>query len=80
MGSVSHIGPEVLKSPEKYTHACDCWSCGIIFYHLICGFLPFHEEKEAAADKLSVLLSAVSASSSPQLACTDGMLDGLKTA
>ena len=35
---------------------------------------------QAAADKLSVLLSAVSASSSPQLACTDGMLDGLKTA
>lgn len=53
MGSVSHIGPEVLKSPDKYTHACDCWSCGIIFYHLICGFLPFHEEKEVLNNRLS---------------------------
>jgi len=53
VGSVTHIAPEVLTSSESYTCACDDWSCGIIFYHLICGFLPFQEEKEVLNGRLS---------------------------
>jgi len=52
-GSVSHIAPEILKSSDSYTCACDNWSCGIIFYHLICGFLPFQEEKDVLHGRLS---------------------------
>lgn len=53
VGSISHIAPEVLLSPDSYTCACDNWSCGIIFYHVICGFLPYHEEKDVLKGKLS---------------------------
>lgn len=53
VGSVTHIAPEVLTSPESYTCAVDNWSAGIIFYHVICGFLPFQEEKEVLSGRLS---------------------------
>lgn len=53
VGSVTHIAPEVLTSSESYTCAIDNWSAGIIFYHVICGFLPFQEEKDVLNGRLS---------------------------
>eukprot|EP00440_Ansanella_granifera_P029895 gb/GFBE01032476.1/.p1 GENE.gb/GFBE01032476.1/~~gb/GFBE01032476.1/.p1 ORF type:complete len:576 (+),score=136.67 gb/GFBE01032476.1/:1-1728(+) len=53
VGSHTHMAPEILRSPDRYTVACDNWSCGVIMYHMLVGFLPFSEEENVLNDKIS---------------------------
>ena len=43
-GTISYVAPEVLKQ-EYYGREVDIWSIGIITYLLLCGCLPFDDEK-----------------------------------
>ncbi len=43
-GTISYVAPEVLKQ-KSYGREVDIWSIGIITYLLLCGCLPFDDEK-----------------------------------
>ncbi len=43
-GTISYVAPEVLKQ-KFYGREVDIWSIGIITYLLLCGCLPFDDEK-----------------------------------
>jgi len=49
-GSPSYAAPEmILGETEYYGSRVDVWSCGVILYVMVCGFLPF---EDANQDKL----------------------------
>jgi calcium/calmodulin-dependent protein kinase I len=45
-GTLSYVAPEVLKT-KPYGKAVDLWSLGVISYLLICGVLPFDDDKDS---------------------------------
>ena len=45
LGTAYYIAPEVLKG--QYDEMCDIWSCGVILFAMICGYLPFEDPNTA---------------------------------
>lgn len=45
-GTPSYAPPEMLRGEEYHGLFSDIWSCGIILYAMLCGYLPFAESKE----------------------------------
>ncbi len=45
MGSPVYMPPEALKD-NKYSHSCDTWAIGVIFYQLLKGIVPWRAVSE----------------------------------
>lgn len=45
-GTPSYAPPEMLRGEPYVGVKSDVWSCGIILFAMLCGFLPFAESKE----------------------------------
>lgn len=45
-GTPSYAPPEMLRGEEYHGLLSDLWSCGVILYAMLCGYLPFSESNE----------------------------------
>ena len=43
-GSPCYAAPEVLLCPQYNGIMSDIWSCGVVLYAMVCGYLPYEEE------------------------------------
>lgn len=41
-GSPAYASPEMILG-HQYTFSSDIWSCGVVLYAMVCGFLPFED-------------------------------------
>merc|ERR1712125_154435 len=42
-GSPCYAAPEMIADKWYVPSLCDIWSCGVILFALVCGFLPFED-------------------------------------
>jgi 5'-AMP-activated protein kinase catalytic alpha subunit len=42
-GSPCYAAPEMIAGERYYGSKVDIWSCGVILYAMICGYLPFED-------------------------------------
>ena len=42
-GSPCYAAPEMIAGKRYHGSNVDIWSCGVILYALICGYLPFED-------------------------------------
>lgn len=42
-GSPCYAAPEMVAGKKYYGLKTDIWSCGIILYAMVCGYLPFED-------------------------------------
>jgi len=45
VGTPSYVAPEIVKD-QPYDQSCDMWSVGVVFYVLLCGYLPFPQNDQ----------------------------------
>lgn len=50
-GSPCYAPPEMVAGHQYVPQMCDLWSCGVILFALVCGFLPFEDQSTAALYK-----------------------------
>ena len=43
-GSPCYAAPEMLLNPRYNGLISDIWSCGVVLYAMVCGYLPYEEE------------------------------------
>lgn len=43
-GTIRYADPEILREKPYCGELCDIWSCGIILFTLLCGYLPFDDD------------------------------------
>ena len=46
-----YAAPEIIAAKKYSGKLADIWSLGIVFFTLICGYLPFDEENESETHK-----------------------------
>lgn len=46
-GSPCYAAPEMIAGHEYHPSKVDVWSCGVILYAMICGYLPFEDPDTA---------------------------------
>lgn len=46
-GSPCYAPPEMVAGKQYVPQMCDLWSCGVILFALVCGFLPFEDPNTA---------------------------------
>ena len=46
-GSPCYAAPEMIAGQRYHGSQVDIWSCGVILFALICGFLPFEDPNTA---------------------------------
>jgi len=50
-GSPCYAPPEMIQGKEYVPQLCDVWSCGVILFAVICGYLPFDDRKTSGLYK-----------------------------
>ncbi|CAE8616771.1 unnamed protein product, partial [Polarella glacialis] len=50
-GSPCYAAPEMIAGHSYVPHLTDLWSCGVILFALVCGYLPFEDQNTAALYK-----------------------------
>jgi len=44
-GSPCYAAPEMIAGNKYHGLKSDIWSCGVVLYAMLCGYLPFEDQK-----------------------------------